>query len=193
MTLHTQIYPKSKRGSGLTIEYGHVQYQGWDMIVGYVHKGLHNEAQKDAQNSVLCYANFNLDPDYIAHYYPQAKRVQQQDKVARQARIFFENWMDNTSFQGDMYVEGSDFQTQVWRQLLTIPANKNVSYAFVADKIGRPTSYRATANAIGANPICIFIPCHRVIHSDGRITGYSGGIENKKKLLNFEAKSNIYT
>ncbi len=84
--------------------------------------------------------------------------------------------------------EGTPFQQQVWAALLTIPRGQTRTYAQIAAQIGRPTSARAVANACGANPHPIDIPCHRVIASDGSLGGYSGtgGVKTKIKLLKKE-------
>ena len=79
--------------------------------------------------------------------------------------------------------EGTEFQRSVWAALQKIPLGTLCSYLDVAKMIGKPQSVRAVANAIGANPICVFIPCHRVIKSDGTLGGFSSGISLKKKLL----------
>ena len=79
--------------------------------------------------------------------------------------------------------EGTVFQRSVWAALQKIPLGTMCSYLDVAKMIGKPKSVRAVANAIGANPICVFIPCHRVIKSDGTLGGFSSGISIKKKLL----------
>lgn len=82
---------------------------------------------------------------------------------------------------------GTDFQKRVWNELLNIPYGKTISYGEMARRIGMPTSVRAVANANGANAISIFAPCHRVIGSDGTLTGYGGGLSAKKMLLELEA------
>lgn len=82
---------------------------------------------------------------------------------------------------------GTDFQKSVWDKLLEIPHGSTISYRELAVKVGKPTAMRAVANANGSNAICIFVPCHRVIGSDHSLTGYSGGLEAKKLLLNLEA------
>ncbi len=81
---------------------------------------------------------------------------------------------------------GTPFQQQVWRQLLKIPFGKTVAYNGIAKKIKRPKAVRAVGSANGKNPLCIIIPCHRVIAADGSIGGYSGGIGIKKRLLELE-------
>ena len=81
---------------------------------------------------------------------------------------------------------GSDFQRGVWRALRDIPAGTTISYAELARRIGRPSAFRAVGLANGANPIGIVVPCHRVVGSDGSLTGYGGGIERKRWLLAHE-------
>ena len=82
-------------------------------------------------------------------------------------------------------LKGTDFQKKVWRALLEIPRGSTVTYKNLAKRIGKPLAVRAVANAVGANPLIITIPCHRVIGSDGSIGGYSGrgGIKTKRALL----------
>lgn len=96
--------------------------------------------------------------------------------------------------QGDLQIftvpldlRGSTFQLLVWKTLLRIKYGKSVSYLEIANKIGRPEAVRAVANANGQNGLAIIIPCHRVIGSDGSLTGYGGGIAIKKKLLRLES------
>jgi len=81
---------------------------------------------------------------------------------------------------------GSPFQLEVWNQLLTIPYGKTRSYKEQADALGKPLAIRAVANANGLNKISIIVPCHRVIGSDGSLTGYGGGLWRKEKLLQLE-------
>ncbi|MBM3601694.1 MAG: methylated-DNA--[protein]-cysteine S-methyltransferase [Alphaproteobacteria bacterium] len=81
---------------------------------------------------------------------------------------------------------GTDFQNKVWRALRRIPCGKTLSYAGLARRIGHPTAVRAVGLANGSNPISIVVPCHRVIGTDGTLTGYGGGIERKQWLLAHE-------
>lgn len=81
---------------------------------------------------------------------------------------------------------GSTFQRGVWRALRDIPVGATISYAELALRVGRPTAFRAVGLANGANPIGIVVPCHRVVGSDGSLTGYGGGIERKRWLLAHE-------
>lgn len=83
-------------------------------------------------------------------------------------------------------LEGTPFQQRVWRELLTIPFGKTRSYMDVSRALGDPKAIRAVGTANGSNKIAIIIPCHRVIGSDGSLTGYAGGLQRKKWLLDFE-------
>jgi methylated-DNA-[protein]-cysteine S-methyltransferase len=81
---------------------------------------------------------------------------------------------------------GTPFQREVWRALRDIPCGTTISYATLAGRIGRPNAVRAVGLANGSNPVGIVVPCHRVIGSDGSLTGYGGGIERKRWLLRHE-------
>jgi len=83
-------------------------------------------------------------------------------------------------------LRGTPFQLEVWDALLTIPPGKTRTYREVAEQVGRPTAFRAVAQACGANPVGIVVPCHRVIGSDGSLTGYAGGLQHKRELLKAE-------
>lgn len=90
------------------------------------------------------------------------------------------------SFDIPLEPSGTPFQKAVWAELLRIPYGATVSYSAIAKAIGRPSAVRAVAAAIGANPISIMVPCHRVIGSDGSLTGYAGGLPAKARLLELE-------
>ena len=82
--------------------------------------------------------------------------------------------------------KGTDFQKKVWKALLKIPYGKTISYLDLSKRLGDVKAIRAVAAANGKNPLWIVIPCHRVIGSDGSLTGYAGGLHRKKWLLNHE-------
>jgi AraC family transcriptional regulator, regulatory protein of adaptative response / methylated-DNA-[protein]-cysteine methyltransferase len=86
-------------------------------------------------------------------------------------------------------VRGTAFQQRVWQALREIPAGHTVSYAELAERIGAPQSVRAVAQACGANTLAIAIPCHRVVRSDGALSGYRWGVERKRALLEREAQA----
>ena len=81
---------------------------------------------------------------------------------------------------------GSEFQKQVWKELLRIPYGTTESYAGLSKKLGNEEAIRAVASANGANVISIMVPCHRILGSDGSLTGYAGGLEAKRNLLHLE-------
>jgi methylated-DNA-[protein]-cysteine S-methyltransferase len=90
------------------------------------------------------------------------------------------------SFDVQYHLQGTPFQLAVWRTLKDIPYGQVVSYQWVADRMGRPSAVRAVGAANGRNPIPIVIPCHRVIGKNGRLTGYGGGLDVKKRLIHLE-------
>ena len=89
-------------------------------------------------------------------------------------------------FQTPLAARGTPFQRRVWRALREIPYGQTRSYAELARAIGRPSACRAVAQANARNPISILVPCHRVIGSDGGLTGYASGLERKRRLLELE-------
>lgn len=97
------------------------------------------------------------------------------------------------TFDLNLNPDGTEFQKKVWGLLQTIPFGKTYTYAQMANKLGDPKVIRAAASANGKNPIAIIIPCHRVIGSDGSLTGYAGGLENKKFLLELEKANGVLT
>lgn len=90
------------------------------------------------------------------------------------------------SFDIPLLLEGTDFQQRVWNELIKIPYGKTVTYKDIAINCGNKKASRAVGMANNKNPIAIIIPCHRVIGSNGKLTGYAGGLDIKKKLLELE-------
>ncbi len=93
-----------------------------------------------------------------------------------------------TEFDIDIDLRGSGFQQRVWKALLTIPYGETRSYGEIALQIGAPGSARAVGLANGHNPIAIVVPCHRVIGANGSLTGYGGGLDRKRTLLELEKR-----
>lgn len=96
-----------------------------------------------------------------------------------------------TEFELPLSLGGTPFQQRVWAELQQIPFGETVSYGELAERIGRPTAARAVGLANGRNPISIIVPCHRVIGSAGSLTGYGGGLDRKRFLLDFEQGANV--
>lgn len=108
------------------------------------------------------------------------------EQLKKEIQEYFEG--TRTSFEVSLHTPGSDFQQRVWSELRSIPYGKTVSYQHQANVLKMPKAIRAVASANGHNRVCIVIPCHRVIGSDGSLTGYGGGLERKRWLLNHERK-----
>lgn len=108
----------------------------------------------------------------------------QLDDASRQLDEYFEGRRQR--FELRLNPQGTPFQQAVWRALQQIPFGKIDSYSALAQRIERPKAVRAVGAANGANPICIIIPCHRVIGRDGSLTGFAGGLPRKQLLLELE-------
>lgn len=106
------------------------------------------------------------------------------DEVSRQLELYFSGQLQKFDLPLDL--RGTDFQTSVWKTLATIPYGETWTYAQLANAISNPKAMRAVGNANGKNPIPIILPCHRVIGSNGALTGFSGGLETKHYLLTLE-------
>jgi methylated-DNA-[protein]-cysteine S-methyltransferase len=124
----------------------------------------------------------NQRPTLVADAGPPAPVLQ---LAADQLREYFAG--TRRSFTVPLQATGTDFQHTVWRALLTIPHGETRSYGALAHAIARPTASRAVGHANSKNPISILVPCHRVIGSDGALTGYAGGAAAKQWLLAHEA------
>lgn len=92
----------------------------------------------------------------------------------------------HTQFHIPIHTKGTPFQQAVWQALVEIPYSETRTYSDIATSIGKPSAVRAVGTAIGANPVLIAIPCHRVIGKNGSLTGYRGGMEMKRQLLKLE-------
>jgi methylated-DNA-[protein]-cysteine S-methyltransferase len=125
----------------------------------------------------------------FTRHYPDAKLVERRNPSGLSASM-------RAYYEGDVYIldklavvfGGTPFQNKVWRALRTIPCGMTVSYGTLAKCIGEAKAVRAVGLANGSNPIGIVVPCHRVIGSDGSLTGYGGGLPRKRWLLAHEAK-----
>lgn len=112
--------------------------------------------------------------------------------VLRQAAAQLAAYLDGTSEHFDMPLDlshGTEFQQAVWQALLRIPRGGTTSYGKLGADIGKPAAVRAVGAAVGRNPISVVVPCHRVLGSDGSLTGYAGGLERKMHLLQLEGAS----
>jgi methylated-DNA-[protein]-cysteine S-methyltransferase len=112
------------------------------------------------------------------------------EPLLKKAKVELEEYFSGArkKFTLPLDAKGTLFQQQVWEVLASIPSGSTTTYGSVATKAGNAKAIRAVGTAIGRNPICIFIPCHRVLGSGGGLGGFVAGLEKKEKLLQLEAK-----
>ncbi len=109
--------------------------------------------------------------------------------TSKQLQEYFDG--ERSSFEVPLNMQGSEFQIAVWQELCKIPYGTCRSYGDIARQLGNSKASRAVGTANGRNPISIIVPCHRVIGQNGSLTGYAGGLERKKFLLDLEAKIEV--
>ena len=124
-------------------------------------------------------------------YFPRVDPAWREDpqaaplaECARQVGEYFE--ATRTGFDLPLAPEGTDFQRRVWNEIARIPYGETITYSELAARAGAPGSARAAGAATGRNPISIVVPCHRVVGTDGSLTGYAGGLHRKTRLLEIE-------
>ena len=116
---------------------------------------------------------------------PEAPKDKLLQRAARELKEFFAGKREH--FEVPLDLEGTAFQRAVWRRLLRIAAGTTRSYGDIAKEVGAAKAVRAVGGAVGRNPVSVIVPCHRVVGSNGSLTGYAGGIDRKRKLLELEA------
>lgn len=143
----------------------------------------------------LCLCDWFDNPCYecnkrrIERYFKASFKTETSSVLEEAKRQLDEYFSGNRkAFTIPLHLVGTDFQQQVWNELLNIPYGATTNYKEIAQSIGKPKAVRAVAGAIGANGISILIPCHRVIGSDNSLTGYAGGLKAKKMLLQIETQ-----
>lgn len=141
----------------------------------------------------LCYVSHFTDnlskvTEWQAKVYPDARLISNPEKVAPYKKQFDEYLAgERTEFDLPVDIHGTDFQKRVWTAMLEIPYGQTASYLDLAEMIGKDYKYgRAIGGAVGKNPLSIIYPCHRIVGSDGSLTGYAGGLDTKIALLNHE-------
>jgi methylated-DNA-[protein]-cysteine S-methyltransferase len=98
---------------------------------------------------------------------------------------------ERTTFSVPLESDGTKFQEEVWRQIARIPFGETITYSELATRAGAPEAVRAAGTATGRNPISIIVPCHRIVGKNGSLTGFGGGLERKKRLLELEMKGEL--
>jgi methylated-DNA-[protein]-cysteine S-methyltransferase len=138
----------------------------------------------------LCLLHFGGDGDYVEQalqrWYPGEPRVRREVPAIRAVLSCYFAGEHAAIDAVAVELNGTEFQKQVWQALRRIPPGTTISYAELARRIGEPAAVRAVGAANGANPVALVVPCHRVIGSDGSLTGYGGGLDRKRWLLDHE-------
>lgn len=124
----------------------------------------------------------------LQRYLPIEATVVESSSIIEQAKLQLQAYFEGKShdFTVPLVLAGTPFQQQVWQQLRTIAYGHTISYADLAKQIHQPRAVRAVANANAANALSIIIPCHRIIGSNGQLTGYAGGLITKQQLIALE-------
>ncbi|BDX01165.1 bifunctional helix-turn-helix domain-containing protein/methylated-DNA--[protein]-cysteine S-methyltransferase [Maricaulis maris] len=175
---HEAVTPgdAKRRGAGLSFVWGVAPSPFGDAILLIAPRGL----------SAMAFADPDVDSGFadLAARYPAADYTRD-DAIARSwsERIFTPT--DREQLPLALY--GSPWQRQVWRALLTIPPGDTTTYKAIAEQVSAPKASRAVGAAVGANPVSWLIPCHRVLASNGKLTGYHWGVERKRAMLAYEA------
>ncbi|WP_066395211.1 methylated-DNA--[protein]-cysteine S-methyltransferase [Neobacillus mesonae] len=156
-----------------------LNHKNWKMYIAATSKGL-------------CYVGSQNQPfeelaEWSAKHLPGTPLVEEHQKLKPFATEIID-YLDGKrkSFTIPFDCHGTEFQTAVWNALCEIPYGETKSYSDIANSINRPSAVRAVGTAIGANPVLITIPCHRVVGKNGKLTGYRGGLEMKQQLLEIE-------
>ncbi|CRK82371.1 methylated-DNA--[protein]-cysteine S-methyltransferase [Neobacillus massiliamazoniensis] len=159
-----------------------LEHEGWNLYLAATAKGL-------------CFVGSQNQPFeelslWAEKHFPGSTLIQNNEKL----QLYVEELMEY--FQGKRRTftipsdyHGTAFQVAVWKALCEIPYGETKSYSDIANHIQKPAAVRAVGTAIGANPVLITVPCHRVIGKNGKLTGFRGGLEMKKRLLELERES----
>ena len=164
-----------------TIEWAVFTYDTWNFYIAKNDQGLCYVSVPDES-----FDEFIL---YMEKKYPKTDVVENETALLPYKEELTNYFAGKISqFMMPVSWSGTEFQKLVWQALQKIPFGETCTYSDIAEKINRPKSVRAVGTAIGANPILIVVPCHRVIGKNGKLTGFRGGLEMKKKLLEIEEK-----
>lgn len=137
----------------------------------------------------LCFLGFeqNKSIERCSHFFKSAEFVEDIKKAEKMVTHILDVWNGRTTKKLSLIVNSTEFQMQVWNALMKIQTGHVVSYGTIAEYIGNPKAVRAVGGAVGANPISLLIPCHRVIQQSGKVENYGWGDAMKQGLLKVEA------
>lgn len=168
-----------RQGEGVEIAHGVHETPLGSMFVAVTPRGICRMGFVDTTNSEALLAR-------LAKEWPRSTFCHHQDATCYAVEALFNKPTDSKSASLSLHVTGTNFQIAVWRALLTIPEGQLASYSHLAQALGAPKSSRAVGNAVGANPIALWIPCHRVIQQSGALGGYRWGLEKKQIVQAWE-------
>ena len=141
-----------------------------------------------SKKGVVCIKTEDRSKTYLSRWEGEGIELKERGehnlKLISQLDAYFAGKL--REFKTPLDLRGTSFQRQVWDLLCSIPWGETRSYGQIAKALGRPKAARAVGRAVGTNPVSIVVPCHRVIGSDGTLTGYGGGLDRKKALLKLE-------
>jgi len=164
-----------------SIYWSQLKHEDWSLYIAATEEGL-------------CFVGSNNQPfseleNWAASRLPSYTLVQDEEELVPYCNELIQYLQGKRDcFTVPFVVQGTPFQETVWRALRSIPFGQTTSYSDIAQHIGKPAAVRAVGTAIGANPVLIAVPCHRVIGKNGALTGYRGGIDMKTRLLELERK-----
>ena len=172
-----------QKGAGLRILYGYHPSPFGEALLMVTEYGLASVAfvnEDEAQNKRACFED-------MATRWPNANYIEDKNSTAPYAARLFDtqNWCQDQPLRVVMI--GTDFEIRAWEGLLSIPCGRVISYGQLAQNLDKPKAARAVGRAVGRNPLSFVIPCHRVIGSDGALTGYHWGLTRKRIMLGWEA------
>ena len=170
-----------RRGAGMSIRYAFHPTPLGDLLIARTALGI-------------CFLGFRMadDPDRavsrLASHFPAATLIEDAEPTMGDAQAISAIWRGGqpSGHRLPLDLHGSNLQIQVWQALMAIPYGETATYSAIARQIGRPTASRAVGNAVGANPVCLLVPCHRVIRATGIIDNYGWGSPRKKLILAME-------
>jgi AraC family transcriptional regulator of adaptative response/methylated-DNA-[protein]-cysteine methyltransferase len=167
-------------GAGLTINYGFHPSPFGTALVMATDRGLAGLALADANKEAAAFAD-------MRRRWPNATYTEDAEKTTPLARRIFDPTLWRPDRPLRVVLIGTDFEVRVWETLLSIPMGQAATYSGIAAKLGKPTAARAVGGAVGRNPVCFVVPCHRVIGKSGDLTGYHWGLTRKRAMLGWEA------
>lgn len=165
-----------------TLYWTRLVYENWKLYMAATSKGLCYVGSQDKPFEEL--------EVWVNKHYPESPLVQ--DDIVMQPYVaefkeFFQGGRNSFTISHELI--GTDFQTKVWNALCKIPYGETWTYSDIANAIQRPSAVRAVGTAIGANPVLLTVPCHRVIGKNGKLTGFRGGLDMKEQLLKIEKEN----